>query len=259
MKGLATRCRSVEIVSHRGGALLWPENSLLAIENSMRLGVEQVQIDVHLSRDGRIVVIHDGTLERTAEGFGRIEDHDWSELSAIPLKQSGGQRIPSLEDAIGVIQDSAIVLRIEIKRDANGNPYTGLPASLGACLRAGGMSARTLLTSFSIDAVLAAAAHAPGARLGLLVNAAMLNRTGLAELIRTAAAHRIESLGLKWDALSPAPLSEIRAGGLKVGAFACNDKISIDRALSLGVDEIMTDRPDIALARRATAPKLRSA
>ena len=242
------------IVSHRGGALLWPENSLLAIGDSIRLGIEQVQIDIHLSRDGKIVVMHDGTLDRTAEGSGRIEDHDWSGLSRIPLKQSGGQRIPSLEDAIGVIRDSAIVLRIEIKRDANGNPYAGLPASLGACLRAGGMAGRTILTSFSSDAVLAAAAHAPGTRLGLLANAAMLKGSGLAELIRTAGAHRMESLGLKWDALSPATVAEIGAGGLKVGAFACNDEIAIDRALSLGVDEIMTDRPDVALHRAFNFP-----
>jgi glycerophosphoryl diester phosphodiesterase len=240
-----------EIVAHRGGALLWPENSLLAIGNSMRLGVEQVQIDIHPSRDGRIVVMHDGTLERTAEGRGRIEEHDWSELAAIPLKQAGGERIPSLEDAIGVIRNGTIVLRIEIKRDADGNPYAGLPENLGACLRATGMAGRIILTSFSIDAVMAAAAHAPGARLGLLANAAMLEGVGLAELIRTAAARRMESLGLKWDALSPATVAEIRAGDLKVGAYACNDEVSIDRALSLGVDEVMTDRPDMALDRRA--------
>jgi glycerophosphoryl diester phosphodiesterase len=85
----------------------------------------------------------------------------------------------------------------------------------------------------------------------LLANAAMLESSGLPGLIRTAATHRMDSLGLKWDVLCPETVAEIRAGGLKVGAFACNDEISIDWALSLGIDEIMTDRPDIALDRRA--------
>ena len=66
-------------------------------------------------------------------------------------------------------------------------------------------------------------------------------------------------MSMKWDALLQATVAEIRAGDLKVGAFACNDEVSIDRVLSLGVDEIMTDRPDLALDRRATAPKVSSA
>ena len=59
-----------DIASHRGGALLWAENSRLAFERTAELPVEQVEFDVHPSRDGRLVVIHDATLERTTDGIG---------------------------------------------------------------------------------------------------------------------------------------------------------------------------------------------
>ena len=61
-----------EIASHRGGALLWPENSRLAFEQTAKLAVEQVEFDVHPTRDGQLVVIHDDTLERTTDGKGPV-------------------------------------------------------------------------------------------------------------------------------------------------------------------------------------------
>jgi glycerophosphoryl diester phosphodiesterase len=61
-----------EIAAHRGGALLWPENSRLAFENTTRLAVEQVEFDVHFSADRQLVVIHDATLDRTTDGSGPI-------------------------------------------------------------------------------------------------------------------------------------------------------------------------------------------
>ena len=60
--------------AHRGGALLWPENSLLAFRNAIELGADFIEFDVHLARDGEVVVIHDPTLERTTTGAGRVRE-----------------------------------------------------------------------------------------------------------------------------------------------------------------------------------------
>ena len=61
-----------DIASHRGGALLWPENSRIAFEQTAKLPVEQVEFDVHPTRDGKLVVIHDDTLDRTTDGKGPV-------------------------------------------------------------------------------------------------------------------------------------------------------------------------------------------
>src|SRR5437870_4776631 len=104
-----------EIASHRGGALLWPENSRIAFEATARLPVEQVEFDVHPSRDGRLVVIHDDTLERTNDGEGPVAARDWADLSRLVLKGTGGQRMLLLDEVIEIFRPTAITLRLEIK------------------------------------------------------------------------------------------------------------------------------------------------
>ena len=80
-----------EIIAHRGGGLLWPENSLLACRNAAALGVHRVQVDVHLSGDGEVVVLHDATLDRTPKGTGPVHFRSWAELSAIALRDAPGE------------------------------------------------------------------------------------------------------------------------------------------------------------------------
>ena len=119
-----------EIIAHRGGALLWPENSRTAITNAVRLGVDQVQVDVHPTRDGRIAVIHDATLERTTDGVGAVAARSWAELSALTLQGTKGEGIPSLGEVVDLLRPSRATLRIEIKADVAKRIYPGFSALL---------------------------------------------------------------------------------------------------------------------------------
>ena len=87
----------VFIVGHRGARNLWPENSLDGFERTRALGIEGVEFDVHLSRDGELVVIHDPTLERTTEGQGPVADRTAAELAATKLRDGGGAGVPTLD------------------------------------------------------------------------------------------------------------------------------------------------------------------
>ena len=97
-----------DIASHRGGALLWPENSRIAFENTTKLAVEQVEFDVHPTRDGKLVVIHDDTLDRTTDGRGPVAVQDWSTLSKLVLKGTGGQRMLLLDEVIEIFRPTPI-------------------------------------------------------------------------------------------------------------------------------------------------------
>src|SRR5262245_57261008 len=94
------------IAAHRGGALLWPENSLLAFESAIGLGADYVEFDVHLSRDGEVVVIHDPTLDRTTTGTGPVRERTLAELRTLRLKDRAGARtkepIPTLDEVAAV-------------------------------------------------------------------------------------------------------------------------------------------------------------
>ena len=76
----------VQLVAHRGGALLWPENSLIAFARAVELGADSLEFDVHLSRDGEPVIIHDPTLDRTTTGTGPVRMATLAALRALRLK-----------------------------------------------------------------------------------------------------------------------------------------------------------------------------
>ncbi|MBI2555390.1 MAG: glycerophosphodiester phosphodiesterase family protein [Candidatus Rokubacteria bacterium] len=78
------------LAAHRGGAQLWPENSLLAFRNAIALGADFLEFDVHLSKDGEVVVIHDPTLDRTTTGSGAVKGRTIAELKALRLKDRAG-------------------------------------------------------------------------------------------------------------------------------------------------------------------------
>src|SRR5262249_3493461 len=94
------------IAPHRGGALLWPANSLLAFRSAGGLGADFLEFDVHLSKDGEVIVIHDPTLDRTTTGTGPIRERTLAELKTLRLKDRAGavteEPIPTLDDVVVV-------------------------------------------------------------------------------------------------------------------------------------------------------------
>lgn len=239
-----------DIASHRGGALLWPENSRIAFENTTRLEVEQVEFDVHPSRDGKLVVIHDPTLERTTDGSGPVAAQDWASLSRLILKGTGGQRMLLLSEVIAIFKPTPIKLRLEIKAAADRTPYPGLPRAIVETLAAEGVLDRTTVTSFQIETVAEAVRHGRPMQHVWLVTPAVQADIGLAGVAELAKAFDVPMLGLRQDMLDGASLDAVRRAGLRVGAWACNDAAAVGRMLELGVDVFTTDRPDLALELR---------
>ena len=139
-----------EIASHRGGAISWPENSLLAFRNALALPAEQLELDVHLSADRAVVVIHDATLDRTTDASGPVRARSLAALRSVRLKGTGGEILPTLAEAAVLTREAGRVLRLEIKADGEGRPYPGIiPACLGV-LDAANMRAGTVLMSFQV-------------------------------------------------------------------------------------------------------------
>ncbi len=103
----------VLVVAHRADWRNAPENSLPAIRRALDMGVDIVEIDVRRTKDGRFVVIHDRTLERTTTGTGRVEDHTLAELRELRLLAATGhpttERIPTLEEALDLVRGRALV------------------------------------------------------------------------------------------------------------------------------------------------------
>ena len=242
-----------EIASHRGGALLWAENSPLAFENTAKLPVEQVEFDVHPTRDGKLVVIHDETLDRTTDGHGPVCEHDWADLKKLILKGSGGQRMLLLDEVMDIFRPTKIILRLEMKAGPGRLPYADPhPAKVVAALKAGGMLDRTVLTSFQLGTVVEAVRHGTPMRHVWLALPTTQTDIGLGGAIDMAKAKGVPMLGLRSNLLDAPTVAAVRKAGLGIGGWACNDAAMIARMFELGVDVFTTDRPDLALAMRST-------
>jgi len=240
-----------DIASHRGGALLWPENSRIAFENTARLPVEQVEFDVHPTRDGKLVVIHDDTLDRTTDGKGPVAARDWAELSKVVLKGTGGQRMLLLDEVIEIFRPTPIVLRIEIKCGPDRVPYPGHAAHVAEALKQAKMLDRSVITSFQLDTVLEAVTEARPSKHVWLVTPQTQTDIGLDNVIAITKAANVPMLGIRQNVLTAEVVVQVRAAGLGIGGWACNDAEAIARMFALEVDVFTTDRPDLAIAKRA--------
>lgn len=110
-------------IAHRGFSGKYPENTLLAFEKAIELGVDMIELDITLSKDKIPVVIHDDTLERTTNGKGKILNTLFSELKKLEAgswmnSKYLGEKIPSLEEVLALIKKSKLLLNIEIKSSA---------------------------------------------------------------------------------------------------------------------------------------------
>jgi len=243
-----------DIASHRGGALLWPENSRISFENTTKLAVEQVEFDVHPTRDGRLVVIHDDTLDRTTDGKGPVAAQDWADLSKLVLKGTGGQRLLLLDEVIEIFRPTPIVMRLEIKCGPDRMPYPGHAARVARALEQARVLDRSVLTSFQLGTVCEAAAAARPMTHVWLVLPQVQTDIGLANVIASAKGAGVPMLGLRQNMLTAEIVATVRAAGLGIGGWACNDAEAIAKLLTLEVDVFTTDRPDLAIAQRAARP-----
>jgi glycerophosphoryl diester phosphodiesterase len=240
-----------DIASHRGGALLWAENSRLAFEQTAKLPVEQVEFDVQPSRAGRLVVIHDATLERTTDGAGAVCQHDWAELSKLILKGSGGQRMLLLDEVIEIFRPTKIILRLEMKAGPGRVPYPDHPARIVASLKAADILDRTVMTSFQLGTTAEVPRHGKPMRQVWLVTPETQIDIGLPAVIDLARKNGVPMLGLRSNLLDAPTVAKVREAGLGIGGWACNDAAAIAKMFDLGVDVFTTDRPDLALNIRA--------
>lgn len=142
---------SVTITAHRGGANLGNENTLSCIERGIASGAELVEIDVHLTKDGHVVVCHDPSVDRTTNGKGMIEDMTLEQVRSFRIKDAEGQEtpecIPTLEEVLQLINGKCMLL-LEIKLNHK-DQYPGISRKAIDAVNAAGMHDKTIFQSFN--------------------------------------------------------------------------------------------------------------
>jgi glycerophosphoryl diester phosphodiesterase len=253
--------------AHRGGAALWPENSLLAFKNAIASGADLLEFDVRLAKDGEVVVIHDASLERTTDGVGRVDEMTAAELAQLRLRAPDGsltdERVPTLEQVLALVGPTSVGLLLEVKdpgpsavyeRQANGVhavggiPYDAVHARIMRAVKQAGLAGRTAVMAFNPEVLTRVRAVDSAQRTTLLVDEdhiAMAQAAPL-QVVDWATALGATDLGLDWRIVDQGVMGAARAAGLAVCVWTVNDEATMYRMLELRVDIITTDRPDLA-------------
>jgi glycerophosphoryl diester phosphodiesterase len=252
--GGSTGARAVGtlLAAHRGGAQLWPENSLLAFRNAIALGADFLEFDVHLRKDGEVVVIHDPALERTTTGAGAASDRTLAELRTLRLKGRDGkvteEAIPTLDEVVGLAAPTPVRLLLEMKVDARGGRYPGIEEKALAILDRHGMAGRTIIMAFQEETVRRIRTLRPEVSVG-----GLYEKRDLAEM-RSTVEREIERLrdagarfiGLHQELVTPDVVKQAQQAGLLLGVWTVNDAPAMKRFIEMGVGILITDRPDAA-------------
>lgn len=247
---MSTLDERVEIVSHRGGLFLWPENSARAFRETARLALEQAECDVHLTRDGTVVVMHDATLNRTTDGAGPVAELDLPAFRALRVKGTAGEPPPTLAEYLDILAPSRVVPRIEIKADHRRRAYPGIVNKTLAALDAAGQRRRAWIIGFQAETMAEAQAAGGLAGVAWLLELSTLSDIGLPGVLAVAKAHGFPEIGLTESAIDAEMLNACRSAGLRLGSWGANHAGSIRRMLALGVDIFATDDPPLAIALR---------
>jgi glycerophosphoryl diester phosphodiesterase len=240
------------VAAHRGGAALWPENSLLAFRSALALGVDALELDLHLTADGEVVVLHDPSLDRTSTRTGAVRDLKLADLAAVRLKTREGavtaERVPTFAQVLDLVAPTSAELLPEIKVDANRQRYDGIEEKVLALIRARGLLSRTTIEAFQVETIRRLRELEPKARTMLLVarGGVERDRARPAEAVRRARELGATDLGMNHRLIDTDVMSAARAAGIRVAAWTPNEEADIRRMVDLGVDMVMSDRPDLA-------------
>ena len=237
--------------AHRGwhtGDLAGLENSLAAFRRAVDEGYRYVETDVHTTKDGRLIAFHDYRLDRVTDGKGLIGDQTWD---AIRTARIGGREpIPLFADVLEALPDTRF--NIDPKSHSAVGPLLDL-------LRTTGATDRVCVGAFS-DRRLAAIRRAGGPRLATSLGPRQVFRLVTSTQVRRFTAPRgwrvpKRRVGVvaaqvpvrfgRMPVISPGFVATAHAAGLEVHAWTIDNPAEMNRLLGLGVDGIMTDRPDV--------------
>ena len=222
------------VIAHRGASGHRPENTLPAYELAVEQGADMIEIDLHRTRDGAIVVTHDEELAGIG-GRGEIAQATLAEVRA--LNAGGGEPVPTLDEVLDGFA-TRIPFNLELKRGKQAE-YPGLEQATLEAVNQRGLLARMLFSSFYDPVLARLRALSPEARIALLISRKFPQRA-----VERAKALGAEALNPEDSLVTAELVREAHAAGLAVYVFTVDEEAELRRFLDLGVDGIFTNHPD---------------
>lgn len=234
---------AVLIFGHRGASAYAPMNTLPAFELAAEQGADGVELDVHLTKDGELIIVHDFTIDHTTNGTGTVTDKTLAELKEYDAgswfdEKFAGEKLPTLDEVFEAV-GGKLYINVEIKslsREADGTEEV-----VAECIHRHNMNERVIVSSFNPYVLKRFRPIAPDIPLGYLLHPASL----------TAESHTIlppsdyEALHLYYDMIDQEQLDFAKTHNLPINTWTVNDTELALRLKTQGVRGIITDKPDI--------------
>ena len=231
-------------IAHRGHSIAHPENTLEAYRKAIELGVEMIECDVNITREGKLVMMHDSTLDRTTTGSGRVSASTWEEIQRLDAggkfkPEFAGARVPSTEETLLLYKEAGILSCFEVK-GANAEESNRIALELVELFVKHNMLDKAFLSSYDHNALHAAQSKCPE----LLVAPERLPDDAPAdppEALRQAKSFSAPVLQHQYTVLTADVVRVLHENDIAVWSWSTNDEDSMVFSLDLGADALMGD------------------
>ena len=243
------------VIAHRGGAAQWPENTLYAFRNAVESGADALEFDVHATSDGKLVVIHDATVDRTTDGTGRVDGMTWEALQDLDAgyhwTQDGGAsfpyrglglKVPSLAEVLSTLPDARVIIELKAVSDAARERFSN---AIGSSPN----PERKVIASFQGESVkyirdnnpgIATSSTAGEVLLFWVLNTARLGFSFVPEGETMQVPPSFRDLTM----VNARFVSGAHRHNVDVYVWTINEEADMKRLIDHGVDGIITDYPD---------------
>lgn len=235
-----------EVQAHRGASAVAPENTIAAFRAAAEAGAKWVELDVALSADGTLVVIHDDSVERTSSGKGSLGDLTAEQIAGFDAgnwfdPRFAGEHIPTLAETIVALGELGLSANVEIKQHKHHRSLDQLVTAVQTEIGKRAASTEIMISSFDPEALKAMHALEPDLEM------AMLWGRPPEDWAEQLAAIPASTIHMHFKALSIGMLEETARRGIKVRAWTCNDPVQLLSFWGAGLTGVITDNPKVFL------------
>lgn len=231
------------IWAHRGASGYAPENTIEAFLLAVELGADGVELDVQLTKDNQVVVIHDETIDRTSNGQGYVCDYTLDELKRFNFNKTRPEfaycEIPTLREVLETLQPTKLTINIELKTGVIS--YPGIEREVYKLVDEYGMEDRVIYSSFNHESVIKIKEMDSSAKCGFLYS------DGIYHVAHYAAFNHIDAIHPSLNNMKCANLvDEARKENIQIHVWTVNEESDMDRMRQLGVEAVITNYPEKA-------------
>lgn len=229
-------------MAHRGFSGYYPENTMLAFRKAVETGCDGIETDLHMTKDGVIVICHDEKIDRTTDGTGFIGNYTYEELSKFDAGIKYGEhfkreRIPSIDEFLNYVKDKNLLINFELKN--NIILYKELEKKVIQKVYDFGMERNIILSSFNHYSMIRVKEIDSSIKTGLLYEATLYKVDEYAEMVGADALHPFYPA-----IMDKIVVEDIKKKGIIINAYTVNDEEDMKKLIRLGIDGIITNYPD---------------